>query len=240
MENMNEKIATLKKTARMAGLLYLIMAITGAFGNMYVPTQLIVMGNLSSTATNIINNEFLFRAGILCNMICQTVFVFLVLALYQLFQNVSKYLTKTMFALVIVSVPIAFFILFNQLFALTLLKEHFMTGFEPSQQQALAMVFLKMFDNGNYVIGIFWGLWLIPFGQLVYKSGFIPKIFGIFLLIGGISYVIDAIIFVLFPEFHSVTTIIVGISSSIAELAILFWLLIKGVRFSTDAQLSND
>ncbi|TPG43822.1 DUF4386 domain-containing protein [Flavobacterium pectinovorum] len=228
---MGQEQINLKRTARIAGFIYLFIAITGVFGIMYVPMQLIDSGNLPLTMRTILRHEFLFRSGIMSNLVCQTLFVFLVLQLYKLFQQVSKHLTRTMFALVIVGVPIAFLIIFNQLFALLLLKENFMRGFPSAQLQSLIMAFIKMYNYGNVVIRIFWGLWLIPFGQLVYRSGFMPKILGILLIIGGSAYVLDAFTFVLFPGYHySVTGIIVGLTSSVAEFSMVFWLLIKGVR----------
>lgn len=228
---MSQDQINLKKTARIAGFIYLLITITGVFGIMYVPMQLIDSGNIPLTIRTILRHEFLFRAGIMSNLVCQTLFVFLVLQLYKLFQQVNKHLSRTMFALVIVGVPIAFVIIFNQLFVLLLLKENFMKSFPPAQLQLLVMAFLKMYNYGNVVIGIFWGLWLIPFGQLVYRSGFIPKILGILLIIGGSAYVVDAFTFVLSPSYHySITGIIVGLTSSVAEFAMVFWLLIKGVR----------
>ena len=227
---MDPKIKSQKRTARLAGLFYLAIAITGVYGIMYVPSQIIVSGDPTATSTNIINNEFLYRTGIFSNLVCQTVFVFLALTLYQLFKDVSERLSKLLVALVVVSVPIAFLIIFNQLFALLALKENFMKVFEPQQQYSLAMAFLKMYDNGNNVIGIFWGLWLIPFGQLVHRSGFIPKILGVILILGGLSYVLDASAFVLYPPLRSVTNILVGIFSSTAEFAMVLWLLVMGVK----------
>ena len=219
-----------KKTARTAGVLYLIIAITGAFGIMYAPSQLFVNNDINTTAKNILDNELLFRLGIFSSLVCQTVFVFLALTLYRLFEEVNVYLARTLVALVIVGVPIAFFIIFNQYYTLLILKENFMANFHPTQQNSLAMLSLKMYGNGNVIIGIFWGLWLIPFGQLVYQSKFIPKILGAFLIIGGLSYVIDATTFILFPVFHSTTNILVAIFSADAELAMVLWLLIIGVK----------
>jgi hypothetical protein len=236
---MNDNRIKLKNKARMAGLLYLIMAITGGYGIMYVPSQILVAGDLQLTTDNILNKEFLFRTGILSNLICQTVFIFLVLKLYQLFKDVDKQLTRTMFALVLVAVPISFFIIFNQLYALLLLKEEFLKIVDSKQIQTLTMTLLKMYEYGIYTIGIFWGLWLIPFGQLVYKSGFIPKILGLFLIVGGLSYVIDATTFILFPNFQYLTTNLVGITSSIAELSMVLWLLIKGVNPSKTEIITN-
>jgi hypothetical protein len=227
---MNNTNINLKTTARIAGILYLINAITAAIGIMVIPTKLIVPNDITLSAQNILSHEFLFRFGIFCSFMSQIVFVFLGLTLYKLFENVSKQLSRTLLALVITSVPVAFFIIFYQVAALSILKEGFMTSFDQVQQYSLAMANLKMFENGIVLIGIFWGLWLIPFGQLVYKSGFIPKILGVFLIAGGISYLIDVTAFILFPEFHKETNILVAVISSIAEFSMVLWLLIKGLK----------
>ena len=226
---MENKTINLKRQARISGFLYLILAITGGYGIMYVPSQLVVRGDLSLTTSNLLNHEFLFRSGILSNLIAQTVFLFLVLSLYKLFEKVDKGLVRTMFALVLVAVPISFFIIFNQLHALLLLKEDFTKLVEPKQMQVATMSLLRFYDYGTVVIGIFWGLWLIPFGQLMYKSGFMPKVLGILMIVGGLAYVIDAATFVLFPDWHSFTGSIVGVASSLAEISTVFWLLIMGV-----------
>ncbi|MGK6352182.1 DUF4386 domain-containing protein [Parapedobacter sp. DT-150] len=210
--------------------MYLIMAIAGAFGIMIIPSQLVVQGDAAATASNIADREFLFRLGIFSSLLAQTVFLFLGLALYRLFVQVSKSLALTLLTLVTAAVPIAYFIIFNQLFALFVLHEPSMAAFAPEQRDTMILSFMNRYQYGNAVIGIFWGLWLIPFGQLVIKSGFIPKLFGIFLIVGGISYLADATAFVLFPSIQAVTNMIVGISSSIAELAMVIWLLVWGVR----------
>jgi hypothetical protein len=209
----------LKKTARIAGLLYLINAITAAIGIIVIPGKLIVPGDIAETTKNIIDNEFIFRFGILNGFASQIVFIFLALTLYNLFENVSKNLTRCLFALVVASVPVGFYIIFNQYEGLTLLRNNFMTSFEQIKIQELAMLKLKIYQNGIVLIGIFWGLWLIPFGQLVIKSGFIPKILGILLIAGGVSYLIDVTVFILFPVFHDKTNILVAVTSSIAELS---------------------
>ncbi len=219
---------SLKRTARVSGLLYLVLAITGAYGILYVPSQLLVENDAAQTAANILNNEFFFRSGILANLIGQTSFLFVGLSLYKLFENVNQSLSRMLLILVTVSVPIAFFIIFNQLHALWLMKESFVL--DPAQAEFLANSFMNQFQNGNLVIGIFWGLWLIPFGLLSCKSGFIPKAIGVILVLGGLSYVIDAFVFVLIPSLQPYTAIGVAICSSIAEISVLLWLLIVGVR----------
>jgi hypothetical protein len=226
-------------TARIAGVLYLINAITAAFGIIIIPAKLILPDNVAATVQNIISNEFLFRCSILSSFVSQIVFVFLALTLYKLFEKVSTFHVRTLLTLVVISIPIAFFIIFNQISALSILKENFMTSFEQVQQYSLAMSKLKMYENGIVVIGIFWGLWLIPFGQLVYKSDFIPKVFGILLIAGGISYLIDVITFILIPEFHVQTNILVAITSSIAELSMVLWFLIKGIKKDKKTLITN-
>lgn len=220
----------LKKTARIAGLLYLINAITATIGIIVIPGKLIVQNNIAETAKSILSNEFLFRFGILNSFASQIVFVFLGLILYKLFENVNRNLSRSLLALVIASVPVAFHIIFNLIEANEILQNIFMTSFEQTKIQELAMLKLQTYQNGIVLIGVFWGLWLIPFGQLVYKSGFIPKIFGILLIAGGVSYLFDVTVFILFPEFHDKTNILVAFASSIAELSMVLWFLIKGIK----------
>ena len=220
----------LKKTARIAGILYLINAITATIGIMAIPGKLIVQNNIAETTKNILSNEFLFRFGILNSFASQIVFVFLGLSLFSLFENVNKNLSRSLLALVIASVPIAFYTIFNQLEAFEILNNNLGTSLEHAKMQELAMIKLQTYQNGIVLIGIFWGLWLIPFGSLVYQSGFIPKILGVFLIIGGITYLIDVTAFILFPKLHDITKILVAVISSIAELSMVLWLLIKGIK----------
>ncbi len=227
----------IKKNARISGCLYLILSITGAYGILYVPSQLIVVGDPISSANNILANELLFRSGILMSLICQTVFVFLALKLFVLFKATDRNLARALLILVTVSVPIAFLIVFNQFNTLLLLKNAQMGAFQSNQVDVLALSFYNMYEAGNSIIGIFWGLWLIPFGRLICKSGFIPKIIGAFLILGGITYLIDAFIFILIPDYREYTTVLVSIVSSIGEITVLLWLLIVGARIPQKRKL---
>ena len=227
---MDGKVYSLKNTARLAGLLYLILAITGAYGIMFVPSQIIVRGNAAATTNNIIANEFLFRTGIVSQLISSIIFVFLVLVLYRLLRQVNGYQAKLMVALVLVQVPIGFLIETFNITCLMILKGEIMKALEPGQKQDLAMLFLNIHKYGMITLEVFWGLWLIPFGQLVYKSGFIPLIFGLLLIIGGIGYIIESFTFLLFPSYHSFVSQYVIVTYSIGEISIMLWLLIKGVK----------
>ncbi|MEN8250496.1 MAG: DUF4386 domain-containing protein [Bacteroidota bacterium] len=220
-----------KKSARIAGLLYLLMAITGAFGILYVPSNIIVHGDVTQTANNIITSESLFRMGIVSYLICQASFVFVVLALYHLLKGVNGKLALLMLALVIVAIPIAFLNMLNQIAALILLSGvDSLQEFEPEQLNSLVMVFLKLHEQGIYIVQIFWGLWLFPFGLLVYKSGFIPRVLGILLMIACFGYMVDSFAFLLYPHVGDIISPYATVPSAIGEFSIILWLLIKGVK----------
>jgi len=220
-----------RKTARIAGALYLLMAVTGLFGIMYVPSTIIVSGDATASVNNILASELLFRAGIVSNLICQTTFIFLVTVLYRLFKEVNKKHALLMLALVVVSVPIAFLNMLNQIIALQLLSgSDFLKAFEPEQLNALVMVFLNLYTEGIAVVEIFWGLWLLPFGLLVFKSGFVPRIFGVLLMLACFAYLTESVTHLLFPRYGHTVMLIVSMPQAVGELAMMLWLLIKGVK----------
>ena len=136
-----------------------------------------------------------------------------------------------MVVLVLVAVPIAFLNEFNHLAALLLQSgTGYLSAFEPDQLNAWTLLSLNLFDSGITVVSIFWGLWLFPFGILVYKSGFIPRLFGILLVIGCCGYVIQSLATLLFPSVPGLLTGITGIADMLGELPIILWLLIIGAR----------
>ncbi|MDP9229670.1 MAG: DUF4386 domain-containing protein [Bacteroidota bacterium] len=227
---MEQTIGSLKKTARLAGLLYFILGITGYYAIMYVPGKIIVRGDAVATANNILANEFLFRTGIVSHLISVTTFLFLALVLYRLFKQVNEYQAKLLVVLVVVQIPIIFLIETCRITSLMILKGEVLKTLAPEQLQDLSMIFLKIHAYGIQTVEIFWGLWLIPFGQLVYKSGFIPRILGVLLIIAGVGYTVDSFTFMLFPNYREYSQITAFTFSGIGELSIILWLLIKGVR----------
>ena len=143
---------SLKNTARIAGLLYLLLIITGVYGIMYIPSQIIVPGDSVTTAKNMISNELLFRTGVLNDIISNTIFLFLVLVLYRLFKQVNENQAKLMFALVIVQIPVAFMMEAFNVTSLMILKGEILKTFELSQRQDLAILFLKINDLRNITV----------------------------------------------------------------------------------------
>lgn len=222
---------SIKNTARNAGLWYLLMAITGPIGLLYVPSKLFVPGDATETASNIMASEFLFRIGIASNLLCQIAFIFLVLALYRLLKGVNQQHASLMVALVLVAVPIAFLNMLNPVAALLLLSgAGFLTVFEPGQLHALAMIFLNVEQYGTIIVEIFWGLWLLPFGLLVIKSGFFPRVLGLLLILACCGYVIHSFTFLLFPRYEALVASYAAVPQAIGELSMVLWLLIVGAK----------
>ena len=177
---------SIKRIARIAGVLYLLMFPLTIF-SISVTSSLIVPGDAGRTANNILASEGLFRLSFMSDLSVQVVFIYLVLALYKLLKPVNKNHAALMVILALVGVPIAMLNRLNQFGALQLLNsaENF-TVFDPDLLHAQALFFLDLHELGINIASIFWGLWLFPLGYLVFKSGYIPRIFGILMVIGGI------------------------------------------------------
>ena len=217
--------ASINRTAKLAGGLYLALMPFGFFGIIYVPSVLVVPGDATTTARNIMASEWLFRSGTVSHLIGQIIFIFLVLTLYRLLKPVNKDHAVLMVVLALLGIPIAFLNEVNHLAALRLLSSADDGAFTSTQLHAQAMLFLDMRRSGILVAQVFWGLWLIPLGFLVFRSGFLPKLLGALLVIGGAGYLIDSGTQLLFP---GVATI--GQFTFIGELLFPLWLLIKGVN----------
>lgn len=220
-----------KRTARIAGLLYLLGGLPAPFSLLYLPSALIVPGNPAATASKIRASELLLRLGIVIDLYCAIVFIFVALTLYRLLKDVDHHQAVLMVILWVVSVPITFINSLNRLAALILLSSADFLSLVPQPQlEAMAMVFLKLYNHGNIVNQIFWGLWLLPFGILVYKSRFIPRILGVFLIIACFGYVTASITTLLFPDYGRTLSSWLMLAPALGELSIVLWLLVKGVR----------
>jgi hypothetical protein len=223
-------VKSTQQQARFAGFLYVLMILIGLPGLLYVPEKLIGPGNASATATNIGASEWLVRAGIASDLIHQIIFVFLVLALYQLFKPVNESHARQMVLFVLVSVPIMFVNELNYIAALILVSgANFLSVFDKAQLDALAYLFLRLHGRGFNVTAIFWGLWLFPFGMLVIRSRFIPRVFGILLILAGVAYLANSFAILVFPSYAPLVSKIASPLQA-AELPIVLWLLIWGAK----------
>ena len=220
------------KSARVAGILYLVLIISGIFNLLYVPSQLIVWESASETFENISNSEILFRLGIVSGILSYLTFLVLLLALYKLLHEVNKGYARFMVIFALVSVPISFVNILEKLSVLNLIsKPEYLQHLGKPELQTQVMLHLSHYNNGIELSQIFWGLWLFPFGYLVYKSGFLPKFLGIFLMAGCFGYFITFFGGFLYSDFYkTVFSEIVGIPASVGEIGICLWLLIMGTN----------
>jgi hypothetical protein len=218
------------KAARVAGAVYLSMVVTAPFSLIYIPRALIVRGNATATANNILAHETLFRLGIVADLITSVIFICLVLALYRLFSGVNQTHASLMVALVLVSAAVGFINVVNNIAALTLFRgADFLAILDKPQRDALGMLFIRLHGQGTVINEIFWGLWLFPFGVLVMRSRFLPRILGAWLIINGFAYVVLSLTGLLLPQY---TDKVYNIAFPVlfGEMAIMLWLLIKGAK----------
>ena len=227
-----------KKQARVAGSLYLLASLPGAFSLLYIPSHFIVSGDAASTANKIAGSEFLFRLGILSELTGFIGFIFVVWALYRLLVGVSKPHASLMATFMLISIPISLVNVLNETAALTLIRgANFLSVFDKPQRDALAMLFLHLHFDGFMVAQIFWGLWLIPFGVLVYKSGFLPRILGVLLILACFGYLVNSLVgFGVLPS--GLASRVVG-QLTICELPIILWLVTVGAKDQPLATMSS-
>lgn len=223
---------TNQNIARRAGVYYLLMAIFGAFGMIYVNGQINVDTDNLATLANIQSNGTLYRLGILGNILCQVGFIFLALELYRLFKPVSKQLSTMLFALVIAAVPIVIFNEINKVAVLQLLSGSIPgKSFSTEQINDLALFFIRLHEMGIAIAEVFWGLWLLPLALLILKSNYLPRFIAYLLFIGCISYLLEWFSFILVPGgFDWVEDLIVY--ASIGEFTTMIYLTVWGVRKS--------
>ncbi|WP_416943875.1 DUF4386 domain-containing protein [Xanthomarina gelatinilytica] len=226
------KIMSHNKKARVAGLLYLLLVITGFTYLVYIPSELIDLQNATKTIENIRSSELLFRLGIVTAICSSFIFMLLPLALYDFLKSVNKVSAKFMVLFALMSIPISFVNILNKFAVLNLInKSVYAEKLEQTEFQTQVMLHLENYNNGIQLLQIFWGLWLLPFGYLVYKSGFLPKILGIFLMAGCFGYLITFFGGFLYSDFNkTIISDIVGFPAPIGEIGICLWLLIMGTN----------
>jgi hypothetical protein len=212
--------------SRVTGLLYLSLVPLGFFG-MFITSPLIVSGDGAATAGNITASESLFRLSIVITLLVQVINIFVVLGLYRLLKPVNKNMAALMVIFILLGVPIAMLNELNQFAILLLLHGgDSLAAFTADQIYALMPMFLDLHQLGISIAGIFWGLWLFPMGYLVFKSGFLPKILGVLLMIGCFGYLFDSFTTFLIPDFG----LKIAMFTFWGEVLLPLWLLIKGVN----------
>ncbi len=222
-----------RNPGRVAGFWYLLLVLLGPLRLIYIPNKLFVHGNAAATAGNIAAHELLFRFGILSDLCGAVVLIFLVLAFYRLFKGVDQQLAVL---LVIVGGVMPALIIFvnvvNDAGALMVAQSggggaDFLSVFEKPQRDALVMVFVRLHHAQIVAAEILWGLWLFPMGALAYKSGFMPRFIGVWLIINGVAYVVLSLTGLFFPDYQD-KVFAYSQPALFGELAIMLWLVFKG------------
>jgi hypothetical protein len=221
------------KAARIAGAVYLSLVLFAPFSLMYVPGKLIVRGNAAATADNVLTHEMMFRLCIVAELFGSVIFICLGLALFRLLSGVNMTRARLMVAFVLVSAAVGFLNVLNYVAALTLFRgADFLAVFPKPQRDALAYLFIRLHNQGQFINEIFWGLWLFPFGLLVYRSGFLPRFIGVWLMLACFGWVVLSLIALLFQPYYD-AAFRMAQPVLFAELAIMLWLLIKGAKVPT-------
>lgn len=223
-------MTSISKNARVAGFLYLLDVLIAPFRLIYIPNTLFVSGNATATATNIVEHESLFRLGMVSDLFCGVLEIFLVLALYRLFKRINPKHAVMMVILGVMTAPIFFFNVLNDAAALILVQgASFLSVFDKSQRDALAMLFLHLHGQEIAAAEIFWGLWLFPLAALVYRSRFVPRFLGVWLTINGFAYLALSLTSLLLPH-HEEMVSNYAFPAQLGEIAFMLWLLVMGAK----------
>ncbi len=223
-------MTSLSRNARVAGLLYILSSLFGVVRLIYVPNALIVQGNAAATANNIAGHELLFRFGIVSYLVCSAIWIFVTLALYRLLKGVDRTLAILMILSTLMSTPIFFVNTANDIAALLFARgTDFLSVFDKPQRDAFAMLSLNLHHQLDLAIETLGGLWFIPFGLLVYRSHFLPRFLGVWLVLVGVAYLSISSTDLLYPAYDNVVSKLTQ-PLLFGEVATMLWLSIIGAK----------
>jgi Domain of unknown function (DUF4386) len=233
--NTNEKetkmTTSLKRLARIAGVLYLLVGIFGGFAQAFVYPKVYVAGDAATTAGNVVANSGLVRIGVVADLFQATVWIFLGMTLYLLLKHVNKSVASAMVVLVAIGASIT---CLNAVFEFEGLRVATgaanLTASGIVGSNSLVLLLLDTQHYGLLIAQIFFGLWLVPLGYLAYTSGLFPKALGVVLIVGGACYLVDLLAAFLVPDFGQKIHVFLGIACGIAEIWMLGYLLVIGVK----------
>jgi hypothetical protein len=225
-----EKTGSIQKAARIAGALYLLITALSIPVHFVIPAQLIVAGDAAATANNIVASGGLFRIGIAAELVLLLSEIVLSVLLYVLLKPVNKTLSLVSAVSRLAMTTIHGANLLTHFVVLLLLSgAGYLAVFQPSQLQALAMVFLNAYDYGFTIGIVFLFLHALVLGYLIFRSGYFPKILGVLFIIASLGYLIDSFSNVLIANYKT-GPVYLALPIAIAEIAFPLWLLIKGVN----------
>jgi hypothetical protein len=220
-----------KRLARTAGVLYLLVGITGGFAEGFVEPKVYVAGDAAATAAAVVANAGLVRLGVVSDLLDQTFFVFLALALYVLLQHVHQSVARAMVVLVALAAGISSLTAVFEFAGLRVATGAIdMSTLGTDGSNAVVLLLLDTQHYGLLIAQIFFGLWLVPLGYLAYKSAMFPKALASVLTVGGVCYLVDLLAAFLLPAFSQQFHTFIVIPCAIAEIWMVVYLLVWGVR----------
>lgn len=220
-----------RKTARIAGVLYLVIFIVYPLAAFIGKNSIVVPGDPAATASNILTSESLFRIGIAGEVVIILVEVILAAFLYELFKRVNPAVSlAAAFSRLAEGLIMAVNLLPSILALLLVSGSGYVTTIDLGTRNALLMLFMDSFSSMIFVWGFFFGFHLLLLGYLVYKSDFIPQILGILLILAGVGYLIQSFGMFVWPDLAGLYETIVMITAIPGELAFSLYLLIKGLN----------
>lgn len=223
-------MSSIKRTARIAGALYLLIFLLSPFAFLYSPSAIVVPGDAAATAANVLASETVFRLGMVAESLVFLIEVILAAVLFKLLSPVNQTLALAASLSRFGEAVVQAVNLLTSVMALLLVGgAGYLAVFEPQQLQAMALLFLDAKESVVLVWGLFFGLHLVLTGYLVYKSGYFPRLIGALLALAGVGYFIESFGTFIAPEYAATLTTIVMFLAVPGELIFMIWLLWKGV-----------
>jgi hypothetical protein len=216
---------TLKNKGRIAGALYFSMAILSG-GGYFLKTRIVDLSDVSGTLARLLGDRVGVLGSVAANLAGQTVFLFLGLALFDLFAAFDRKTARMLLAIILVSIPVSMLVQLGTVGALLLA--------EAGQPAAAVMLCIRLSEYGDLISFIFWGLWLFPLGYLIWKSRYLPRLIGLALMVGCFGYLIKALGGVFWPDHQDIAAAVLVVTN-IGEISCALWMLILGAREGTEA-----
>jgi predicted secreted protein len=224
------------RTARVAGVCFLLMVLFGCGAELFFRQRLFVPGDAATTAASIAANGFVVRAGILSDLLMALFYMLTALVLYRLFADMDKHLSALMVVFAVAgSVLLMFTVLYEMAPLFILSGSGDLKTFSNAQLQSLAMLFYTAYQHGYMIGQIFFALWVLPLGILIIRSTLMPKVLGMLFVAETVCGLMAVIVHFLLPNDAMETVLL--LPGMLAEFSFMFWLLIKGVRAATPLPL---
>jgi hypothetical protein len=222
---------SINSTARIGGILYLIIILAGMFSVIFVREKLVVAGDPTATAQNIIAHQLLWRTGIATDLLMHICDIPLMLIIFILLRPVNKHLALLVVLFNVMQTSVLVANKLNLIAALSPLgSAGYLKVLDPNQLYIQSYLSIRLHDIGFGVGLIFFAFVCLIEGYLIYRSGYLPKLIGILMQIAGVCYLVNSFALILAPAFANMLFPAIMVPCFIAETAFCLWLLIKGVN----------